>query len=128
MSDWDDIERAQRGDYEDEGMENRKSGWVPAVVAAIGTAVLTQVLGGLADRTIQRSESTADQFTAFKAEFSTRMSGVEQQLGKLVSEPYATREELQRMQNEHARFDERLERVERRVFKREQQPDRSLRQ
>lgn len=108
---WEEIEEGLRGEYEDEEepMENRKASWMVAIIAAAGASIFSPVIANIADRWIGDVGDTRDSVI----ELTVEVRALKEQVSKLTNEPYATREELREVRTELTRFDERINRLER---------------
>lgn len=109
--DWDDIEEGLRGEYdqEPEDMENSKSNWMAIVLASVGASILSPIFVQLAGNWFGDVGKTRESVI----ELTVEVRGLKEQVTKLTNEPYATREELREVRTELTRFDERLDRFER---------------
>lgn len=108
---WNEIEDDLRGDYDEdeEEMENRKSGWVMVVAAAIGSSILSPIFADLASAWFGDVGKTRESVI----ELTVEVRALKEQVTQLTNAPYATREELREVRTELTRFDERLDRIER---------------
>lgn len=111
----DEIDRLLRGDNDDQedDMSNSKQGsWAVALLAGACASILGPIVTEMASRWFGGIDETADSVI----ELSTEVRGLKDQVGRLLAEPYATRDELREMRTEFAGFDERLDKLERSEF------------
>lgn len=116
---------SQDDEQEDNNVGNRKGASNTTVLwAVVGTAILTQVCSGIADRYFARGENDGREFAVAIGELRTTVAGLSAQVERLANSPYASREELRDLRSEFARFERRFTRIEGRLFPEPRDPDR----
>lgn len=118
-------DRGQQDGENEDDMGNRKSGASSTTVlfAVVGSAVLTQICSGIADRYFARGENDGREFAVAIGELRTTVAGLSAQVERLATYPYASRDDVRELRSELTGLERRVNRIEGRRLPEPRNPD-----